>query len=593
MDQFEIREDEEQLVKLQDTVELLVAAGYFRARIKGLHPFDKIVGGMVWCLETCNFDVDVDLMFQESLTIGQKIALTEKIVRVLPEMHCPYRLDPHQIQGLDFIHIFPVVQWLVKKSIEAREETGDVNRAFTIQKFENEHSLPEDVQAKEVLENTEQGIQRLNTVYAPKRKFRRKAGVTVPDDNAGVKYTLLEYGHQLPLGIFGDTSASQRFSPGGNSSDEKTDSRSPKSEPPNPEADMLRTMATEMEQLEEKTRKVKGSTVGGLISQQSAEIAEFDALYEQRKANMEGRLPHSDLQPEHVVEMLIRQIAQLKTQEDDLLRDRDTSEVRMEQLRNQKRDLKVRKESLDARDAQLPIGLAEDDDLTAISELLTEKQELGARIQSFKAECKKEAAQIRSEGVALKNKLENAAPEDKQLIGELEIRLEAEKDALNEVRLKLAQRNREIAQIQRRLDDAPPQAELSQYQKRFVELYDQMAAKLSETKKFYTLYNTLTDSKTCYEKEVQLLESIHDNYDKAMQSDSAKEQFLRQLDMVLESLKQTVARAEKKRSSEKLRRDHLNDSYVELLEKERTYHKLVKEFQQECARNEDLQGRSS
>lgn len=59
------------------------------------------------------------------------------------------------------------------------------------------------------------------------------------------------------------------------------------------------------------------------------------------------------------------------------------------------------------------------------------------------------------------------------MIGELEIRLEAERDALNEVRLKLAQRNREIAQIQRRLDDAPPQAELSQYQKRFVELYDQ------------------------------------------------------------------------------------------------------------------------
>lgn len=77
-------------------------------------------------------------------------------------------------------------------------------------------------------------------------------------------------------------------------------------------------MATEMEQLEDKTRKVKGSTVGGLISQQSAEIAEFDALYEQRKANMEGGLPHSDLQPQHVVEILLRQIAQLKIQEDEV-----------------------------------------------------------------------------------------------------------------------------------------------------------------------------------------------------------------------------------------------------------------------------------
>lgn len=28
----------------------------------------------------------------------------------LPKMKCPHRLEPHQIQGLDFIHIFPVVQ---------------------------------------------------------------------------------------------------------------------------------------------------------------------------------------------------------------------------------------------------------------------------------------------------------------------------------------------------------------------------------------------------------------------------------------------------------------------------------------------------
>ena len=37
-------------------------------------------------------------------------ALTEKIVAVLPRMKCPHRLEPHQIQGLDFINIFPVIQ---------------------------------------------------------------------------------------------------------------------------------------------------------------------------------------------------------------------------------------------------------------------------------------------------------------------------------------------------------------------------------------------------------------------------------------------------------------------------------------------------
>jgi len=39
---IETREDEEQNVKMAETIELLLAAGYFRARIKGLSPFDKV-----------------------------------------------------------------------------------------------------------------------------------------------------------------------------------------------------------------------------------------------------------------------------------------------------------------------------------------------------------------------------------------------------------------------------------------------------------------------------------------------------------------------------------------------------------------------
>lgn len=71
--QADIREDEEQSEKLQEIIDLLVAAGYFRARIKNLSPFDKVVGGMTWCIEFCNIEVDVDLLFQENSTIGQKM----------------------------------------------------------------------------------------------------------------------------------------------------------------------------------------------------------------------------------------------------------------------------------------------------------------------------------------------------------------------------------------------------------------------------------------------------------------------------------------------------------------------------------------
>ncbi|VDL73990.1 unnamed protein product [Nippostrongylus brasiliensis] len=96
--------------RLMNCLDLLIAAGYFRARIKGLATFDKIVGGMVWCLSHCSRSVDADLLFAENLDIGQKISLTEKIVQVMTVLKCPHSIEPHQIQGLDLENIYPAIQ---------------------------------------------------------------------------------------------------------------------------------------------------------------------------------------------------------------------------------------------------------------------------------------------------------------------------------------------------------------------------------------------------------------------------------------------------------------------------------------------------
>ena len=93
---------------------------------------------------------------------GLSSALTEKIVAVLPRMKCPHRIEPHQIQGLDFINIYPVVQvstfqlfecnvqglsvflqWLVRRAIETREELGDTIRMFSESQFNKFHTLPQ------------------------------------------------------------------------------------------------------------------------------------------------------------------------------------------------------------------------------------------------------------------------------------------------------------------------------------------------------------------------------------------------------------------------------------------------------------------
>lgn len=59
--------------KYVEIIELLLAAGYFRARINTLSPFDRVIGGMAWCLTNSAVDVDVDVIFIENATIGQKM----------------------------------------------------------------------------------------------------------------------------------------------------------------------------------------------------------------------------------------------------------------------------------------------------------------------------------------------------------------------------------------------------------------------------------------------------------------------------------------------------------------------------------------
>ena len=111
---------------LQKICDILIAAGYFRARLSTLDPFDKILGGICWSIAGSNFDIDIE--FADDLNMGQKIKVSEKVVSALKTMECPLTLAPQQIQGLDYAKIYPVVQWLIKKLMESRDNRGDRNK---------------------------------------------------------------------------------------------------------------------------------------------------------------------------------------------------------------------------------------------------------------------------------------------------------------------------------------------------------------------------------------------------------------------------------------------------------------------------------
>lgn len=60
---------------------------------------------------------------------------SEKIISDLKSVNCPININPHQIQGLDYPLIYQILQWLVKKLLESRDERNLQNRLLTKKYF--------------------------------------------------------------------------------------------------------------------------------------------------------------------------------------------------------------------------------------------------------------------------------------------------------------------------------------------------------------------------------------------------------------------------------------------------------------------------
>ncbi|GAB6033391.1 Coiled-coil domain-containing protein 93 [Chamberlinius hualienensis] len=583
-DQVEVREDEEQAIKAQEVFDLFVAAGYFRARIKGLSAFDKVVGGMTWCIEVCNVDIDVDLLFHENSTIGQKIALTEKIVAILPKLNCPHRLEPHQIQGLDFVHIFPVIQWLVKRAIEVREETGDYIRAYSVSQFNKIYKMPQDRANDELNSKASVSIRSLLDVYRPKRKYRRHDGHKLPSEQLQVQSTLLEYGKNLSVS---NMNASEK---GSQSTQPSQDGQKA-----NHEAELKQmTAAMSGMSVTEMNERLPASAVGEIVGLRSEEIRQIASEYADKSIAIardinEGKLGESK-NHKRVVAALQRQILQ---QQKVLEETQDQHRIIQEQHGELYQQLQQSKDVIESMEKQMKSfenveNEANQDVLSKLRSLVAMNENLKQQEQEFRSHCKDEMARLQGEIEKLKSTHAEDDHEDQERNQLIEKHYQADKEKLQKLRLLLAKKNREIAVLQRKLDEIPTRAELSQYQQRFLELYSQVAAKHKETKQFYTLYNTLDDTKLYLSKEVNLLNSITDNFTQAMTSPNTKQQFLKQFEGIVEGITQNKLKLEKRKQEVKMERDQLNDAYLDLIEKQRIYFKTVKDFKEECRKNELL-----
>ncbi|XP_068918140.1 coiled-coil domain-containing protein 93 isoform X3 [Tenebrio molitor] len=491
--EVEVREDEEQHKKLQEIIDLLVAAGYFRARIKGLLPFDKVVGGMTWCIESCNVDVDVDLLFQENSTIGQKIALTEIIVMVLPKMKCPHNIEPHQIQGLDFIHIFPVIQEAMDHENLNREDLQNLTEHYVSLQLEFKIGSVKILEDKQILALLKQ-MDYLDELCS----------------KLNSKKCLLE--------------------------------------------ESLKNSCVQFQEIKEKQHE------------NQIKLNEFKS----RKADK--------IEDVEEIEELVELNENLRTQE---IQFREYCKKELVKLQN----LIDRSRCCDFLQAD-PGTRAKFGDIfiEGYKALSTN------RFYTFGQVC--EALMIiafytTAKGVK-ETKHKKPVIKSNKEVSKLSKELSADVKLL---RLQVAKRNRTVAAVHRQIDDVPNRPELAQYQRRFLELYSQVSAKHRETKQYYTLYNTMEDTKVYMKKELSLLNSISDSYPEAIISSYGKEEFLKQFQNIIEGVTQSKEKVQKQLLDEKRKRDQLSSSLQILIEQQRKYVTAVRQLSIECKKHEILLNR--
>ena len=629
--------------KLKECADMLLAAGYFRARLVSLSPFDRIVGGISWAI-TSSFFVSSSILFSENSSLGDRVKLADSLVRSLTLMKCPHALQAHQIQGLDLDKIFPVIQWLVKQVLEAREVMGDLNRQYAVSQFRKtyerrpeEQVIFESVETKNAIENTIWS-------YKPKRKYRKPEQALFRTPEAHVEATLLEYGQRLLLssvvedaslapsknvatdGLAADVRLGERgVDAAGNSKNSLVEesfagATANKLETKNvagmrssvvnnqtvdqtKEKENAARLELESKRLDSVAESLAAVREGVPISSANLEkifLLQADAMKNAAESyvapseqSMGGLSVAKSAEQQHarLVENLKKSIDAAQTKHAELVDAASNSaqsasaileEIKILALHSSQ--LQVETEKLDAVEASQ--SDANKEVLKKLKQLVAFNEALKKQEQQFKASCKESLAQLED---AIK-KLSATETEDAEVtrLNEIEHIFSQDSEKHAKLRQVLAKKNQEIAAILRQMDDIPTRAELLQYERRFVELYTLVSDKLKETRKYYALYNTLADTRTYLGNEVSLLESISAGFPGAMKTQAGKEDFLAAFAKILDGVDKNISKVKGDLETEKQMLELKSNAFNSLVEQQRAYFKTVKQFQEECIKNENL-----
>jgi chromosome segregation ATPase len=590
---------------LQEITSLLVSAGYYKAGDLGDGmEFDVVVGGLAWLItSTLSHDLDCSLpTLLNASSISTRISLSETLHKTLQRMEMPLEISPHQIQGVDAPILLPVVKWAVKNFLAKRALDGkkilgggggvEFKKVFA--------AAADEVEGLESLEDK---------FRVTKRKYKFKGNESISEEQA-VHKVLLEYGEKMRSyrglkGEGGEDKAEEKETPrfGGKKAsafDKQLADAQKLAEQEDAALDEAREalaakLMKNVEELNDEGVAGRGG-VGGLVTMGADEIGAASAEYERKREAMLKERASRDQQKEEFnrrkeglskeIESARRLLSGGKQAEGEAAKaelDRMLGELQASKDKQAMIESELQK--LLDQEQSVP-----DDQKAALKKLwaLVQRNEKMKRAEKdFKEDCKKklEALQLAIKNL---NETEVNSEEEEARMKEIDEMFAKIEDKWTKVRQLLAQRNLQVAATSRKIDDVPTRTEMIQYERRFVELYQQVGLKLEETRRYYAMYNTLDKTREFLGKEVKLIDSITNSFEEAMKTKGSQEEFAAQFEAIVKGVESFLS---KQKSTLDKKQDDVarkEAEYMEVVDGQRRYFKTVKLFQEECQRNEML-----
>mmetsp|Transcript_2150 Transcript_2150/g.5402 ORF Transcript_2150/g.5402 Transcript_2150/m.5402 type:complete len:585 (+) Transcript_2150:1275-3029(+) len=564
--------------------DMLLAAGYFRARLPSLKPFDKILGGMAWCLTAANEDVNIE--FSEDMSMGRKLALSERVVSALRQMNCPFSLSPHQIQGLDYSKLFPVIQWLVKSLLASQSALSKSSRAQTLAYFETAfHEL-----ASEKPQAAEPDI--------PERRFRFKSNKKLSDP-VRVLSAIAEF--NIPGKAFEGFIKGLGNKFGGAIKNAATASKPQRHSISHRDSANLTAQSGHMyrrsemiskedeefhhEDYEEVSGKLKISpeNMAKIMSGQSSDINAAMKDYQDMMRDQDPILLAARMEKERWEQ----QISSLRKQITVKATTLDTIQVESTEVETKSNvvslelqdamDLNSKLKETIANLEENTIELKAVISTTKVSEieaLVAKRTEVREQQIKFKEACEVEFKQLEAA------KSEEVDPELKEWFGKVQHSFDDTNSKYQRARAILAQRNQEVALLQRKLESTPSKTELVQYQRRFVEVYDQINLKVEENRKHFDNYNSLLEIKRLLTGQYEMLISFQEAFKNAKKK-ADKDRFGKAVGEAIQQVRESAGRAAAKLLELKKEMTGLEDQLKALMDEERMYYQLVNELQEQ------------